>query len=227
MRSLGINDLIEVPTVFVMQNYSEKKEAVLNQYFRQYITHITPEFSLFNSLVPSQQDGILNVVHTMFLCSVIDHFGKIMRVGNEAADTALQPGNNAINFKFFVEQFFPVEEKCKGDILYKLFRNGVMHQFFPKASGVFWSNTPEHAENLLDKENGHPRLNNFAFSNCIEKGLKRIVEDLENDTLATYIENIYAFLILRNYGFDDHEELRRLEDTYASRGKSFYDPCQQ
>lgn len=208
-----------------MATYNEKKDSVLNQYFRQYSTHIYDGINLFNQLVPQNNSGTLNVMHIMFLCSVIDHFGKVMRVGDVGSDLPLRSGQNASNFKFFIEKYFPASDKCKGDIIYKLFRNGVMHQFFPKASGVFWSNDPLHKDKMLADDRGHPRLNNFTFSNYIKSALDYIIDELENDRLQSYIENIYDYLIISNYGFDDHAELQALFADYAGRGKSFYGPC--
>lgn len=208
-----------------MPTYNEKKEAVLNQYFRQYLTHIYDGINLFNQLVPQNTSGTLNVMHTMFLCSVVDHFGKIMRVGDLGSDLPLRSGQNANNFKFFIENYFPSSDNCKGDILYKLFRNGVMHQFFPKASGVFWSNDPLHNDKMLEEDNGHPRLNNFTFSTYITSALDYIITELENDRLQQYINNIYDHLIQNNYGFGDHADLQALIADYATRGKSLYDPC--
>lgn len=208
-----------------MATYNEKKEAVLNQYFRQYSNHIYDGIALFNQVVPQNASGTLNVMHTMYLCSVVDHFGKIMRVANMGSDLPLQSGQNANNFKFFVENYFPSSDNCKGDILYKLFRNGVMHQFFPKASGVFWSNDPLHKDKMLEDDNGHPRLNNFTFSNYIKSALDYIIDELENDRLPDNIANIYDHLITVNYGFNDYNELSTLVAEYAERGKTLYDPC--
>lgn len=208
-----------------MASNTEKKEAVLNQYFRQYFPTIYSAIELYNELVPKYNNGTLNVMQTMFLCSVIDHFGKIMRVGNIGSDQPLKSGQNAHNFKFFIEQYFPAQEKCKGDIIYKLFRNGVMHQFFPKASGIFWSNAPAHKDKLLEEDSGVPRLNNFTFSNYIKAALGFINDELENDRLPAYIDNMYDHLIINNYGFNDHTELQTLQAEYTGRGKSLYDPC--
>ena|ERR1700741_64849 len=208
-----------------MATYTEKKEAVLNQYFRQYWPTIYSAIDLYNELVPKHNNGTLNVMQTMFLCSVIDHFGKIMRIGDIGSDLPLKSGQNAINFKFFIEKYFPADEKCKGDIIYKLFRNGVMHQFFPKASGIFWSNDPAHKDKLLEDDNGVPRLNNFTFSNYIKKALDVIKDDLENDRLTSHIDNMYDHLIVNNYAFNDFADLQALQTEYAGRGKLLYDPC--
>src|SRR4051812_24581090 len=100
-----------------MKSYNEKKELVLDQYFRQYLNYIYSALELFNQLIPQLNNDTLNVIHTMFLCSVIDHFGKIMRVGDSGKSLPLQTGQNENNFKFFIETYFPSPEKCKGDII--------------------------------------------------------------------------------------------------------------
>lgn len=208
-----------------MPTYLEKKETVLRQYFTQYLDTIFPSMALYNRLLPQHSDGSMNVMHTMFLCSVIDYFGKIMRVGDSGTDLPIKSGQVATNFKFFILKYFPASNACKGDIIYKLFRNGVMHQFFPKASGVMWSNAPQHIGNLLEDDNGVPRMNNYVLSEYINQALVQIMDDFNNDRSQTYIENIYEHLILNNYGFDDYAELHALQTSYRARGKSFYDPC--
>lgn len=207
--------------------YIEKKGSVLNQYFKQYLDYIYPMINLFNYLVPQHKDGILNVTHTMFLCSVIDHFGKIMRTGKLGTDIPIKPGQNEENFRFFIGNYFPACEKCKGGIIYKLFRNGVMHQFFPKSSGIFWSNDIMLHGKLLeeDKITGFLQLNNFVLSHYIRQSLKEIMENFEKDLLVSYIEGIHSNLILKNYGFNDEKVLKDLHDTHGKNGKTLYDPC--
>ncbi|MCB9044774.1 MAG: hypothetical protein H6550_01420 [Chitinophagales bacterium] len=207
-----------------MITYEKKKEAILAQYFNQYTAQIYPAIDLYNDLAPEYNNGMLNVMHTMFLCSVIDHFGKVLRVGHTKSVTPLKPGQNEKNFLFFISTFFPADG-CKGDIIYKLFRNGVMHQFFPKASGVFWSNEAQHKYVLLDEDGGHPRMNNYVLGNHIRSALKNIDSNIANDTLAVEIEEMYQHLIVDNYGFNDHDILAKLKASYTARGKSLYDPC--
>ena len=77
----------------------------------------------------------------MFLFTVIDYFGKIMRVSKEPMKENNSIDKPSENFKFFIQNCFP-SDNCKGDILYELFRNGVIHQFFPKASGIYYSDCP-------------------------------------------------------------------------------------
>ncbi len=209
-----------------MHSYNEKKEIVLRQYFTQYLDSIFPSLDLYERLVPQNLNGTMNLMHTMFLCSVIDYFGKIMRVGESNTDTPIKPKQVAKNFKFFVKKYFPAADGCKGDIIYQLFRNGIMHQFFPKASGIMWSTAAEHRNNLLENDNGVPRLNNFVLSNYVRAALNRILDELNNDSIPAYVEAIYEHLILNNYGFDDHGELNSLIASYTARGKTFYDPCQ-
>ncbi len=208
-----------------MATYEEKKKAVLDQYFQQYMDRISKGIDLFNRQVPQQADGTLDLMHTMFLCSVIDHFGKVMRVGDSGSAAPLGSGQNTANFTHFIENYFPPQDRCKGDTIYKLFRNGVMHQFFPKAAGVFWSNAPSHKDVLLDEYQKHPRMNNFTFSNHIENAVKHIMTELEADRMVSHVEAMYDHLILTNYGFDDHSILQSLKNTYGSRGKTLYDPC--
>ena len=208
-----------------MATYEEKKKAVLDQYFRQYMERISKGMDLFNRLVPQHADGTLDLMHTMFLCSVIDHFGKIMRVGDRGTADPLGRGQNTANFTHFIENYFPPRDRCKGDIIYQLFRNGVMHQFFPKAAGVFWSNAAAHKDVLLDEYENHPRMNNYTFSNHIKAAVSHIINELEGDRMVSHVDAMYAHLIQTNYGFDDQTILQGLKTAYAARGKTLYDPC--
>jgi len=209
-----------------MKTYKEKKHDVLIQYFNQYIDQIYPAIDLYNRLVPQYNNGVLNVMHTMFLCSVIDHFGKIMRIANVNSAMPLNSGQNYNNFTHFIENYFPVNERCKSDIIYKLFRNGVMHQFFPKSSGVYWSNEDQFKNVLIRESDANlPDLNNYTFSNYIEQALKGILTDLQDDINPNHIESMHEHLILNNYGLNDGEVYKAIFDGYAAKGKTLYEAC--
>ena len=209
-----------------MPTYLEKKQMILPQYFIQYLDVIYPSMELYNHLIPQYKDGSMNVMHTMFLCSVVDHFAKVMRVAHIGSDLPLRGGQNTANFKFFIETYFPDSAKCKWDIIYKLFRNGVMHQFFPKFSGVYWSNEVDKKDMLIRESDAHlPDLNNYTFSNYIQQALQRIMIELNEDVNPQYIDAMYNHIEIRNPGFNDGSEYQQLVNDYAARGKTLYDPC--
>lgn len=208
-----------------MVSYEEKKQKVIKQYFTQYVDQIYPIMDELNSIIPKHSQVGLGVVQTMFLCTIIDHFGKVMRVGKEHSELPLQPGQNAPNFIFFIDQYFPDAEKCKGEFIYKIFRNGVMHQFVPKAAGAFWSNEPRYMNQLFYERDNIPQINNHVFSNYIKVGLMNIMEKLEGDTLPDYIDGIFEHLIVKNYAFKDFELRDILLNKFNQSGKSLYHPC--
>ncbi len=196
----------------------EKRALIIKQYFLQYLERIQPTLEIYNNLITQYPNGELDITHTMLLCSIMDYFGKIMRCSKRRLATN-NINNNEKNFKFFIGTYFPKKDCCKGDVVYKLFRNGVMHQYYPKACGIFWSNDNAHHD-LIEDNNGNPRLNNYVLSIYIQNALKNIsdIDDIQ-------VENIHINLIKNNYGFNDSIELHNLIQSYKARGKTFYNSC--
>lgn len=87
------------------------------------------------------------------------------------------------------------------------------------------SNDPINHNGLIEENESNPTLNNFVLGNYVRRSLEDIMSKLEEDHFVLYIENIHNELILKNYGFNDYDVLKKLQKKYSKKGKAFFDPC--
>lgn len=110
--------------------------------------------------------GSIDTALTLFWFSVIDFYGGLYWVGKK--DELKKSGiAHSDGFKLFIADFFPAEYKQYGDLIYTIFRSGMIHQVSPKKAGIHWK--PERRElvwfeidvNLMD-ESGKKIIANLA-----------------------------------------------------------------
>jgi hypothetical protein len=106
----------------------------------------------------------------MMLFAVIDLFGFLMRE-DKKTDTKG-------NFEYLLSKsgYFPPIYKSNCERILKLYRHGVMHQIFPKASAITKAG-PNRA--LMDTENGTLVLNVDRLSRDVVKAINQVEESVK------------------------------------------------
>lgn len=176
----------------------KKQECIFAQYINQYESEID---KTLNSLRKNNVE--LLIPYAQFLFSIIDYYGIVYL----AAKSREFKKRGSQNFKvFFSSEYFPEDDRCKAEFLYFI-RNGIVHQIFAKGCSVGVSSSKK----LFFKDsdnNDIPALNLTYLDSICEAARKSIIEDLKIN--EDYTENIYDVLIIKNYGFNDHQELEEV-----------------
>ena len=114
---------------------SPEKQRVLGLFDTEVSMYILKDIDKLNEIRPDKE-GLCGctVPLAMMLFAVIDFFGYLTRDDSNPKKT-----DTLANFKYLFSEkaaFFPkiYEDNC--DKIVKLFRHGLIHQFFPKASGI-------------------------------------------------------------------------------------------
>lgn len=109
----------------------------------------------------------------MLLFAVIDLFGFLTRKDPEADKT-----KTGDNFEYLLSEsrYFPPIYKTYWKRIYELYRCGVIHQIFPKASAIAKAG-PKRP--LMDTHNGFPVLNVDRLSRDVVKAINEIKKDIE------------------------------------------------
>lgn len=172
----------------------EKKSAVFEQYVDQYLPKIEATLSELRN-----REHQLHIPYAQFLFSLIDYFGLLWNV---AVNTKYNKRDTDNFTSFFSSQYFPSNVRCKSKFLYFI-RNGIIHQIYPKATGVGIS--PKDQLFFVD-ENNVKCLNLRKLHDLVVDAYKQLISDFENT--PKYIDNLHNLLIINNYGFDDHKEFQ-------------------
>lgn len=95
----------------------------------------------------AQEKSLAFTVATMVFTG-IDFFGGLLTGGK----------SNRPGFVQFVKDYFAGEYAAKAEDLYKVFRDGLVHQYFPKQQGAIgWSESSPHLTKVLGRYNLNAR----------------------------------------------------------------------
>lgn len=192
----------------------EKRQQIFSQYIDQYTSVVC---NTLKSLRNHKND--LRIPYAQFLFSLIDYYGLLYRV---AADNKYNKRDKNNFLRFVSSVYFPESDRCKASILY-FFRNGIIHQIFPKACGIGCSLT----NSLFFRDSHDPSLlvlNLTYLDNIIVKAVEQFELDLKIN--KTYIENLYKSLIVDHYGLGDHDELaQEVNTSYEGDFENIYKDC--
>ena len=179
---------------------TDKRDKVFAQYIDQYLPVIE---RTLNELRLNQKNLI--IPYAQFLFSIIDYFGLLFSVSQ-----GQYKKRDKINFNNFLgSTFFPSQDRCKNEFLWFI-RNGVIHQIFPKGTGIGLSKV--NCLFFLDNNNGNIITLNLAYLDSILMlAIESLIENLRTDDKA--LINLYEILIINHYGFDDHKELAGVIDS--------------
>jgi hypothetical protein len=169
-------------------DYYKIKKRVEGFFNNEVAMYILPDLErLTDEIRPDPKNGQrgCTIPLAMMIFGVIDLFGYLMRNNNNAKKTETYE-----NFKYLFSKrtgFFPniYDEKC--DMMVKLFRHGLIHQFFPKASGILKA---EKSKPLIFCQDGIPNLNVDVLANDLKVALekmKKYVEKNEDPELVVRI----------------------------------------
>ena len=98
--------------------------------------YVVPDLKrLAEEIRPDRQTGLrgCTVPLALTIFSLIDFFGYLTRPDKDASKL-----NTERNFKFLLAEsgFFPSDYTSNWERILKLFRHGLVHQFFPKAAAI-------------------------------------------------------------------------------------------
>lgn len=191
-----------------------KQQQVISQYIDQYKTVIDKTLT---ALRANKEN--LHIPYAQFLFSVIDYYGLLYIVATRRKFNK-RDKNNFLDF--FASSYFPAVDRCKNSFLYFV-RNGLIHQIFSKASSV--GTSPENKLFFKDTANGNIPALNLDY---LDKGTIAAIDAFSNDlkTNATYIDNLHDFLIAKNYGLNDHSELKsELDCSFGGDINNVFEDC--
>lgn len=177
---------------------SPEKRRELNFFDNEVSMYILKDIDKLNEIRPNKEGECgLTVPSAIMLFAVIDLFGYLTRDDSNPKKTCTLE-----NFKYLLSKkagFFPKIYEVNCDKIVKLFRHGVMHQFFPKASGIAKAgeNNP-----LLFESSGIPILNVDVLSKDVKEALGKIkqsvIQNLDN-TIVDRINNRLDKLAKEDY----------------------------
>lgn len=192
--------------------YLDVKRRVQNLFDNEIAFYVLPDVErLTNEIRPdSKNQRGCTVPLAMMLFSLIDFFGFLMRDDKDA-----DKRETLKNFQYLLSKsgYFPkiYSENKNCEKIVKLFRHGVIHQFFPKASGI--SKAGLNCPLIFEDVSGAtkiPILNIDVLSNDLVDVISKIKEDINKAK-----ENNIELIIRMNSRLDllakeDYEDLNRL-----------------
>lgn len=116
-----------------VENHTSSQVRVMRFFNCEVKQYILNDIETLNS-VNNTKLGNCAVPLAMMLFAVIDLFGYLTREDIDPRKT-----DTLGNFAYLLSKnasFFPEEYADKYEMIVKLFRHGLVHQFFPKASGI-------------------------------------------------------------------------------------------
>lgn len=190
----------------------QKREDIFVNYINQSLPLITNTLRELRD-----RERQLHIPYAQFLFSAIDYFGLIWNVAVNRRYNK-RDKNNFLHF--FASDYFPANVRCKASIIYFV-RNGVIHQVFPKATGVGIN----YADVLFFiDQNGANSLNLRKLHDLLVPAYTQLIADI--NTNAAYVENLHDLLIITNYGFNDHQEFNdEINNSLGGNAQNILDDC--
>lgn len=185
--------------------YSSAKERLQNFFDAEISMYVLPDIDRLTNEIRPDNRGLrgCTIPLAMLLFAVIDLFGFLMR-----PDKRANKRKTSRNFEFLLSEsnYFPPETYSESwERIVRLFRHGVMHQFFPKASGIAKAglNRP-----LIYEENNIPILNVDILSRDLVQAIDQIRSDVVDGTDQELIVRMNSRL--DSLAEDDYQELDEL-----------------
>ena len=162
------------------------KRRVLGFFDNEVSKYILKDIEKLNEIIPNK-DGLCGctVPLAMMLLAVIDFFGYLTR-----DDDNPRKSDTLGNFKYLLSEkacFFPKVYNDYCDKIVKLFRHGLIHQFFPKASGIAKAGL---GYPLIFENSGIPNLNVDILSKDVKEALGKIRESIVQNHDNSLVERI-------------------------------------
>lgn len=196
---------------FNLEDY-EKQKAVFEQYINQYIPTFKSTLDILRQFKEKAQ-----IPYAQFLFSISEYFGLLYTVAHHGKFDKKNPENFS---NFLTSEYFPSIDHCKAKLVWFI-RNGVMHQIFPKATGIGVSCKDSL---FFQNEDKTPILNLEYFDRKLQDAISEFVDDLylKNE----YLNNTYKILIQEHYGFDDHIEFENeINKSFGGELEKVFSNC--
>lgn len=188
-----------------------KRDLVFKKYINQHLSRINLTIPDLNSNPETQ------IPYAQFLFSINDYFGLLF---DAAINKNFDPKGTE-NLKLFLKSKYFDKINNRKNFVLLFIRNGLMHQIFPKATGVGSSDI----KNLFFKDiqhNNQPTLNLKYFEKITLSAIMRFIEDLKINDI--YIENLHQLLIIENPYLNDRIEFQKLiEKGYNNDIEELFD----
>ena len=171
---------------------SPSKERVLGFFDHEVSMYILKDVDrLTNEIRPDKGTGLrgCTVPLAMMLFAVIDLFGYLT-----SDDENPRKSNTLGNFKYLMSEkvnFFPKIYKDNYEKIVKLFRHGLIHQFFPKASGIAKAGL---GNPLIFESSGIPNLNVDVLSKDVKEALGKLKQSIAENRDNSLVERINSRL---------------------------------
>lgn len=161
---------------------------------------------LTNEIRPDKETGLrgCTVPLAMMLFAVIDLFGYLSRDD----DATPQKKDTGGNFKYLLSEkanLFSTMYSVNCEKIVKLFRHGLFHQFFPKASGISKAGL---GCPLIFESSGIPNLNVDMLSKDVYAALERLKQSIIENRDPDLVERINSRL--DKLATEDYETLNSL-----------------
>ncbi|GAA4437323.1 hypothetical protein GCM10023091_16370 [Ravibacter arvi] len=205
----------------------EQRELVVAKFFNQYLE---PFFVRELRETPRT----CHLAKSMLLFAALDFYGKIYRTGLEGFPKKKNGerdynsfNNSEKNYIYFVKNFFPIEQSCKGIILYRVFRCGIMHQIVPKGAGVSFIESCNEMFINQSLSNGQniPVLNLYVLEKIVVESIYLFRSFLLKDKSDDFVNQISNELIYKYDGFGDFEKLNGAIRSTPELNNSIVDKC--
>ena len=200
-------------------NYNEHVKGNLFQLF--YTQKIESHYSAMH-----QVKGLADIAITNFWHGVADFYGRIHLAG--VRDVSYRSPSVTDSYRHFIEEFFPVEWKCKSKLLYEIFRNGMVHQISPKYAAIQYLESPfdELLYPYTDPNNSInpdiPLLNIRVYGELVYKGFHVFMDRVQTNQEPIIYESIHNKITSIPDGLGDNASLQSLIITL---GKNPFDSC--
>lgn len=201
-----------------MKNFSQK---VIDTFFQTFY-HERIEIA---KLVGQHYHKQLDTSLLTFWFSVIDFYGGLYFIGKNGYKKHYRDGRLKLTdkktFTLFIHDFFPVPENELGELIYTVFRSGLVHQLSPKKGEILWDATNSKLLWVkVDTSNPDNTANKVATINIHQLELhtfnayKEFRRKVENNELITECEHIFNHLLAKPDGLEDgitiHDQYTKL-----------------
>lgn len=183
----------------------DPKHRVLNFFKNELNNYVVGDLNRLSEIHPDRRTGFrgCTIPQAMLIFALLDLLGYLIN-----DDPTASKRNTLNNYKFIFSStcgLFPKEYEKESDRIVKLFRHGIIHQFFPKASGIakLSKDMP-----LLGLNGNIPCLNVNRLTHDTLNAIRKLHVQIENskcDELVNRINNRLDILAK-----EDFEELSNL-----------------
>ena len=184
--------------------FLDARNRMQNFFANEISKYVLPDIDRLTNEIRPDNQGLkgCTVPLAMMLFALIDLFGFLMR-GDERANKR----DTKRNFEYLLSEssLFPEVYAANWEQILKLFRHGVMHQFFPKASGIAKAGTDR---SLVFEENSIPVLN----VDILSRDMVRVIGQVEKDIVKGDDRELLVRMNSRldSLAEDDYQDLDEL-----------------